>query len=64
MYFPASRFSPAEVQKQLNTSCYSVMCSRREGEGVPAAVSHPLLDSQPEAAPPGMTSTYGKPGPQ
>lgn len=50
MYFPASHFSPAKVQKQLNTSCYGVICSGRKGEGVPAAVSHPLLESQPKAA--------------
>lgn len=37
MYFPASHFSPAKVQKRLNTNCWTVACSRKKGEGVPSA---------------------------
>lgn len=64
MCFPASHFSPAEVQKELSTSCYSIMCSGSEGEGVTLAVSHSSLKSQPKAAPPSATSMGGKPDPQ
>lgn len=51
LYFPASHFSPAEVQEQLNMNCYIVTHSRKEGGRCSYGSEPSRPQGHPKAAP-------------